>query len=146
MTALHLPDLGVLWTAPVSGPSDITACGANLCVTGTDGVTAFHRDSGSIIWSASELESLQEGLVVRKNRQTVLLDPDTGWVQSELGRALPAGGLIVRVSRDGVLVFDRSTGELQGRLSVVDPLWCAREARYLTCQTNEGTLMIWRLT
>lgn len=145
VTALSLPDLRVVWSTPISGPFDIAWCGAHLCVTGTTGVTALHRDSGTVAWSGSEWVSLQEGLATRKNGRTVMLDPDTGRVRSELGRALPAGDWILQTSRDGVSVFDRRTWQLRGTLPGVDPLWCTQEARHLACQTNEGGVTVWRL-
>ena len=146
LTALRLPDLGRVWTVPIAAPVAAATCGRLLCVTGAGGVTALDPATGAVRWTGTDLTEWLGGLAVTRDGRVVEIDSETGTARRELGRGRPAGDLMLRTDRDGVLwVTEQESGRIFGTLRDVKPDGCEWTGDHLACPTTDLRVTVWKV-
>jgi outer membrane protein assembly factor BamB len=164
VTAYDLGTLRPLWTSTRDFGGYGVACGALICLPGTDGLAAIDPDDGSVVWADDRWNAavaVEDGDVLafsdRLDVGPAVLAAGTGRVRVPLDGWSPVddqdghAALVTRPSVPGsgrawfaALPPGHSAPQVLGDLPRAAGQSCQVGAGLLACGTSRGTVQVWR--
>ncbi len=148
VAAFRPEGLSRLWLTRGSTPWNLGGCGPGL-LCGTDpaaGLTVLDAATGAVRWNGPDWVGLSgAGVAFEQGGRAARVDIATGRVEQEFGSGQPVGELMLYPDQEHTTVRRQRDGRVLGAVPRVTPNACSATGDFLSCQTYDAKLQVWRI-